>query len=87
MPNRTDELNFAIFTLHGDCCNCIEGDCASGFSRKDYVLSAKFAYLLEALDVIEKWNSRGVNCRLRSPRYGTCDFDWSEYPVKKSESQ
>lgn len=85
---RTDTLTFAIFTRHGDSCNCHPtakrdpGACGSGFQPDDYVLAAQFSYLQEALEVVEKWNKRGVSCKLRSPNYGTPRFNWSDYTAK-----
>jgi hypothetical protein len=87
--NRSDTLNFAIYTRHGDSCCCqsmAPNTCASKCNPDDYVLAARFSYLQEALEVIEKWNKRGVSCKLRSPSYTTPRlFNWSDYTVKTLE--
>jgi hypothetical protein len=81
---RTDTLDFAIFTRHGDSCGCQPANpCYKGYHPDDYVLAAKFTYLQEALDVIQKWQARGVSCKLRSKTYGKPAWQFSDYPAKK----
>jgi hypothetical protein len=83
---RTDTLTFSIYTRHGDSCGCENwppNTCISRCQPNDYVLAAKFSYLQEALDVVERWQKRGVACKLRTDRPGCIPrFDWSDYPAK-----
>ena len=88
MKTKNDNLEFAVYYKHGDCCGLGEHHdllgCASGHKAEDYVLSAKFAYLTEAIDYAFLLNGRGVNAMLRKPLYGTKKADWSDYTLAKS---
>jgi hypothetical protein len=70
MAIKTDKLAVSVYAFHGDSCSlaphCESLGCASGFSSKDYVLSARFAYLQEAIDYAQAISSRGVRARLVS---------------------
>lgn len=70
MKLRTDKLAVSVYARHGDSCSlaphCKSLGCASGFGPDDYVLSAKFAYLQEALDYSQQVAARGVSTRLVS---------------------
>lgn len=70
MALKTDKLLVSVYAHHGDtCCNaphCESLGCASGFKSEDYVLSAKFAYLQEAIDYAQAISARGVRARLVS---------------------
>jgi hypothetical protein len=83
MALKTDKLLVSVYAHHGDtCCNaphCESLGCASGFKSEDYVLSAKFAYLQEAIDYAQAVSSRGVRVRLVS-RIVTGAPYVSEYP-------
>jgi hypothetical protein len=79
---RSDDLHFLIYTRHGDSCNCVPGQCASGYQPHDYVLAAKHAYFQEAIDVAVTWAARGVNCRIKST--AVKPNTWHEYPARKA---
>ena len=70
MKLRTDKLAVSVYARHGDSCSlaphCKSLGCASGFGRDDYVLSARFAYLQEAIDYCQQVAVRGVSTRLIS---------------------
>ena len=70
MPIKTDKLAVSVYARHGDTCglapHCASLGCASGFVPEDYVLSAKFAYLQEAIDYAQAVATRGVRTRLVS---------------------
>jgi hypothetical protein len=70
MAIKTDKLAVSVYALHGDTCglapHCKSLGCASGFDSTDWVLSAKFAYLQEAIDYAEAVSKRGVRVRLVS---------------------
>lgn len=78
MKNRTDKLLVSVYALHGDTCSlaphCKPLGCASGFDSTDYVLSAKFAYLQEALDYADSVVTRGVHVRVVSRIVPTIPF-------------
>jgi hypothetical protein len=70
MKTRTDKLLVSVYARHGDSCSlaphCESLGCASGYKPDDYVLSAKFAYLQEALDYILAITKHGLRARLIS---------------------
>jgi hypothetical protein len=73
MRLKTDNLAVSIYARHGDTCNLEDSyghhdslGCASGHKSDDLVLSAKFAYLQEAIDYALECNRRGVCVRLIS---------------------
>lgn len=73
MTLRTDALKVSVYCKHGDSCGLQDEyghhdslGCASGYKAEDYVLSARFAYLQEAVDYAQAVASRGVNVRLVS---------------------
>jgi hypothetical protein len=67
---KTDKLLVSVYALHGDTCSlaphCKSLGCASGCAPDDYVLSARFAYLQEAIDYCQAVARRGVHARLVS---------------------
>ncbi len=84
MPRlKTDKLLVSVYALHGDTCSlaphCKSLGCASGCAPDDYVLSARFAYLQEALDYAEAVSKRGVRVRLISRIVPTASYV-SDYP-------
>jgi hypothetical protein len=83
MALKTDKLLVSVYAHHGDtCCNaphCESLGCASGFKSEDYVLSAKFAYLQEAIDYAQAVSARGVRVRLVSRIVAGAPYV-SEYP-------
>jgi hypothetical protein len=70
MKLKTDKLTVSVYANHGDTCSvaphCVSLGCASGHAPDDYVLSAKFSYLQEALDWTMAVSARGVRVRLVS---------------------
>ena len=70
MAIKSDKLGVSVYARHGDTCNlaphCKSLGCASGFDSDDYVLSARFAYLQEAIDYCQAISARGVRVRLVS---------------------
>src|SRR3979490_3074156 len=71
MPRlKADKLLVSVYALHGDTCSlaphCKSLGCASGHAPDDYILSARFAYLQEAIDYCQEGARRGVNMRLVS---------------------
>jgi hypothetical protein len=83
MALKTDKLLVSVYAHHGDtCCNaphCESLGCASGFKSEDYVLSAKFAYLQEAIDYAQAISARGVRVKLVSRIVTGAPYD-SDYP-------
>ena len=67
---RSDKLAVSVYALHGDTCSlaphCKTLGCASRHDSNDYVLSARFAYLQEAIDYALACQARGVSMRLVS---------------------
>jgi hypothetical protein len=67
---KTDKLLVSVYAHHGDTCSlaphCKSLGCASGCAPDDYVLSARFAYLQEAIDYCQAVARRGVRGRLVS---------------------
>ncbi len=67
---KTDKLLVSVYAHHGDTCSlaphCKSVGCASGHAPDDYVLSARFAYLQEAIDYCQAVARRGVRSRLVS---------------------
>lgn len=70
MSIKTDKLLVSVYANHGDTCglapHCESLGCASGHKPHDYILSAKFAYLQEAIDYAQAISARGVRARLVS---------------------
>jgi hypothetical protein len=70
MAIKTDRLAVSVYYRHGDTCpnspHCKSLGCASGHEPDDLVLSARFAYLQEAIDYAQGLTKRGVCCRLVS---------------------
>jgi hypothetical protein len=70
MKLKTDKLAVSVYAHHGDTCSnaphCKSLGCASGFASDEFVLSAKFAYLQEAIDYAQAISARGVRARLVS---------------------
>jgi hypothetical protein len=68
--NRSDKLLVSIYANHGDTCSlaphCKSLGCISRVGPDDYVLSAKFAYLQEAIDYAMAVSARGVRTKLVS---------------------
>jgi len=91
MLTSTDKLEYAVYALHDDTCSLAHEmgvtahneQCASGHKAGSFVLSARFAYMLEAIDYCFLLNGRGVNCMLRKPRLPKGN-DWSDYTLAKS---
>jgi hypothetical protein len=85
--NRSDKLLVSIYALHGDTCSlaphCKSLGCASGFDATDYVLSARFAYLQEAIDYAQAITKRGVNTRLISRIVPSAPFIRDYAPAKQ----
>jgi hypothetical protein len=90
MKTRTDKLAVSVYALHGDTCSlaphCKTLGCASGFDSTDYGLSAKFAYLQEALDYADYIVKRGVRVRVVSRIVPTVPFIREYAPVKEVQS-
>ena len=88
MKLKTDTLAVKVYARHGDCCGLEDQyghhdalGCASGYKADDYVLSAQFAYLQEAIDYAQILAARGVNSRLVSR---ICKTPYiSDYPKKE----
>jgi hypothetical protein len=84
---RNDKLLVSVYALHGDTCSlaphCKSLGCASGFESTDYVLSARFAYLQEAIDYAMSVVNRGVHVRLVSRIVPTAPFIRDYSPAKK----
>lgn len=78
MAYKTDNLLVSVYARHGDTCglapHCESLGCASGHKPSDWVLSAKFAYLQEALDYAVAVSARGVRTRLVSRIVKTAPF-------------
>lgn len=85
----TDKLNVRVYARHGDTCglapHCESLGCASGHKPDDYVLSAAFAYLQEAIDYAQAIQGRGVSVRLVSRIAKPAHV--SDYPAKGRVSQ
>jgi hypothetical protein len=83
MRLRTDKLLVSVYANHGDTCglapHCKTIGCASGFAADDFVLSARFAYLQEAIDYAMSISARGVRARLVSKIVPNAPFV-SDYP-------
>jgi hypothetical protein len=83
---RSDKLLVSVYALHGDTCSlaphCKSLGCASGFESTDYVLSARFAYLQEAIDYALAVANRGVHVRLISRIVPTAPFIRDYSPTK-----
>jgi hypothetical protein len=80
---KTDKLLASVYAHHGDTCSlaphCKSLGCASGHGPDDYVLSARFAYLQEAIDYCQAVALRGVRSRLVSRIVPTAPYT-SDYP-------
>ena len=85
--NRNDKLLVSVYALHGDTCSlaphCKSLGCASGFESTDYVLSARFAYLQEAIDYALAVANRGVHVRLISRIVPLAPFIRDYSPTKR----
>jgi hypothetical protein len=85
--NRSDKLLVSVYALHGDTCSlaphCKSLGCASGFESTDYVLSARFAYLQEAIDYAQAVVNREVHVRLISRIVPTAPFIRDYSPARK----
>jgi hypothetical protein len=85
---RKDRLDVSVYARHGDTCSlaphCKSLGCASGYEPDDYVLSARFAYLQEAIDYAMAISARGVQAKLIS-RIGPTPYV-SDYPKKREVS-
>jgi len=83
MKLKKDTLAVSVYALHGDMCalapHCESLGCASGFVPTDYVLSARFAYLQEAIDYASACSARGVRMRLVSRILPSAPYT-SDYP-------
>ena len=83
MRLKKDTLAVSVYARHGDTCSlaphCKSLGCASGLEPDDYVLSARFAYLQEAIDYCMEVGARGVKTRLVSRIVPTAPFV-SDYP-------
>lgn len=70
MALKTDKLAVSVYARHGDTCSlaphCKSLGCASRHEPDDYILSARFAYLQEAIDYCQACSARGVSMRLVS---------------------
>lgn len=84
MKLRTDKLLVGVYVSHGDTCSCAPHckalGCASGFDSSDFVLSARFAYLQEAIDYCQYVSKNGVRARLVSHIAGKHAPYTSDYP-------
>jgi hypothetical protein len=80
---RKDKLAVSVYALHGDTCSlaphCKTLGCASRHDSQDFVLSARFAYLQEAIDYAMDCSKRGVTMRLVSRIVPTAPYI-SVYP-------
>ena len=87
MKLRTDTLAVSVYASHGDTCpnapHCKSLGCASGFDSNDFVLSARFAYLQEAIDYCQAVAARGVRVRLVSKIVPSVPFV-SDYPKREA---
>ena len=58
MKLKADKLAVSVYAHHGDTCSlapyCKSLGCASRCDSEDYVLSARFAYLQEAIDIAKQ---------------------------------
>jgi hypothetical protein len=85
--NRPDKLDVYVYALHGDTCgiapHCESLGCASGFKSSDYVLSARFAYLQEAIDYCQQITGRGVHVRMVSKIVSSAPFIRKYAPAAK----
>ena len=86
--HKADKLLVRCYAKHGDCCSlsphCGSLGCASGHKSSDFVLSAQFAYLQEAIDYCQSVAKRGVTARLVSRIVPTAPFV-REYPADRSK--
>ena len=84
---KTDKLLVSVYALHGDTCSlaphCKSLGCASGCAPDDYVLSARFAYLQEAIDYCQAVARRGVRARLVSRIVPTAPYVSDHAPEAK----
>jgi hypothetical protein len=89
MKLRTDKLAVSVYAHHGDTCtlapHCQSLGCASGFKSDDFVLSARFAYLQEAIDYALQISTRGVRARLVSKIVPGAPYI-SDYPKQEKKS-
>jgi hypothetical protein len=87
MKLKTDKLAVSVYANRGDTCSvaphCKSLGCASGHGPDDYILSARFAYLQEALDYALAVSGRGVKVRLVSRIVPSAPFV-SDYPKAES---
>lgn len=83
MKTKTDKLAVSIYVRHGDTCNlaphCESLGCASGHKPDDFILSAKFAYMQEAIDYAQYVSKNGVRAMLVSKIVPTAPYV-SMYP-------
>ena|SRR5215471_10232860 len=89
ISTQTEKLEYAVYALHDDSCplndlpkEVHDRECATG-KRGKYVLAARFAYMLEAIDYCFLLNGRGVNCQLRKPKLPV-GSEWSDYSLATS---
>ena len=90
MAIKSDKLAVSVYAHHGDTCGLQDSfghhdslGCASGFKAEDMVLSARFAYLQEAIDYAKQVSDRGVRVRLVSR---ICAVPYvSDYPKEQSK--
>lgn len=74
MPKlKADKLPVSVYARHGDTCHTAECaavhdalHCASRHKADDYVLTARFCYLQEAIDYCQASAKLGVSMRLVS---------------------
>jgi hypothetical protein len=87
MKLRTSKLAVSVYARHGDTCSlaphCKSLGCASRFEPDDFVLSAKFAYLQEAIDYAQSISARGVTAKLVSKIVPTAPYV-SIYPKREA---
>lgn len=87
MRLKADKLAVSVYAHHGDTCSlaphCKALGCASRCDSEDYVLSARFAYLQEALDYCEAVSKRGVRVRLVSRIVPSAPYV-TDYPKPKA---
>lgn len=83
MKLKADKLAVSVYAHHGDTCSlapyCKSLGCASRCDSEDYVLSARFAYLQEAIDYCQAVAARGVRVRLVSRIVASAPYV-SDYP-------